>query len=270
MTLYTSKDHAFVICAYKENPHLPECVESLLSQESKSDVYMVTSTPNDYISNICEKNNIPLFVNTGDKGLAQDWNFAVDTATAAEKRLITIAHQDDVYDPDYLTTILALVNKSKKPLIAYTEYYEIRNGEKIFSNKLLRIKRFMNFLLRFRIFQKSKKIRRMILSIGDPICCPAVTFACENLTIPMFDINFVTACDYKAWVDFSLYKGDFLYSKKQLMGHRIHPDSATSANIINNSKAEEDFIIFSSFWPKWIARILSRQYRKAEKSNEID
>ena len=268
MTQYTPQDHAFVICAYKENPYLPECLESLLKQSCKSSISMITSTPNDFISNLCKEKNIPLFINTGEKGLAQDWNFAYEKV--ADRKLITIAHQDDIYEPTYLKTILALVNNSKKPLIAYTEYYEIRNEKRVSFNTLLRIKQLMNFPFRFRVFQRSKAIRRFILAFGDSICCPGVTFARENLPMPVFDTSFTTACDYKALVDISPLNGDFLYSPKKLMGHRIYPGSATSANIINKSKAQEDFIIFSSLWPKWIAKIISRQYRKAEKSNKID
>ena len=268
MTHFAAQDHAFVICAYKENPFLPECLESLMSQSCKSNISMITSTPNEYISNLCEEKNIPLYINTGEKGLAQDWNFAYEKV--ADKRLITITHQDDVYDPTYLETILTLVNRSIKPLIAFTEYYEIRNEKRVSSNTLLRIKLFMNLPFRLRIFQKSKWMRRFILAFGDPICCPAVTFVRENLPMPLFDTSFTTACDYKAWVDISPLNGDFLYSSKRLMGHRIYPDSATSANIINKSKSQEDFIVFSSLWPKWIARIISRFYQKAEKSNVID
>ena len=268
MTNYSAKDHAFVICAYKENPFLPDCLESLKTQSIKGNIFMITSTPNDYITNICKKNNIPLLINTGEKGLAQDWNFAIDNMP--DKKLITVVHQDDIYEPDYITAILSSINKSKNPLIAYTEYYEIRNDEKVYYNKLLRIKRLMNFMLRFRLLQQRRFIRRFILRFGDPVCCPAVTFVNDALPKPVFDVKFKTACDYKAWIDISTLKGSYIYIPRQLMGHRIHPESATSANIINNSKADEDFAIFSLLWPHWIAKILARFYSKAYESNTIN
>ena len=67
--------HTFVICAYKESPFLEECIQSLKNQKSRSSVKMVTSTPNEHIRNLAEKYEIPLFVNEGEGGIVQDWNF---------------------------------------------------------------------------------------------------------------------------------------------------------------------------------------------------
>ena len=52
--------HTFVICAYKESAYLEECVKSLKEQKKESNIIMVTSTPNDYIKNICEKYDVEL------------------------------------------------------------------------------------------------------------------------------------------------------------------------------------------------------------------
>ena len=52
----------------------------------------------------------------------------------------------------------------------------LRKGEKIHDTTMLKIKRIMLLPLRIRAFWKSKFIRRRVLSMGDPICCPAVTF----------------------------------------------------------------------------------------------
>ena len=52
--------HTFVICAYKESAYLEECVKSLKEQKKESNIIMVTSTPNNYIKNICETYNVEL------------------------------------------------------------------------------------------------------------------------------------------------------------------------------------------------------------------
>ena len=49
---------------------------------------MATSTPNEWIQRLAEKYEIPLYINTGEGGIAQDWNFAyrqakTDYVTAA-------------------------------------------------------------------------------------------------------------------------------------------------------------------------------------------
>ena len=57
----TYDNHTFVICAYKESKYLEECVKSLQNQTVKSNIKMVTSTPNEYIKGIAEKQNIELY-----------------------------------------------------------------------------------------------------------------------------------------------------------------------------------------------------------------
>ena len=47
------KKHIFAICAYKESPYLEECIVSLKNQTVKTDILLATSTPNEYIENLC-------------------------------------------------------------------------------------------------------------------------------------------------------------------------------------------------------------------------
>ena len=121
-------------------PFLEECIQSVMNQKLKSKVLIATSTPNAYIKGLAEKYALPLYVNMGDKGIAQDWNFAY---AQANTDYVTIAHQDDVYLPHYTEDILSLVSDAKKPLIAFTDYGELRNGEAVLVNKLLKIKRLL-------------------------------------------------------------------------------------------------------------------------------
>ena len=87
--------HNFVICAYQESPYLEECIRSLTKQTIQSPIRMVTSTPCEYIKTMAEKYKIPLYVNEGEGGIAQDWNFAMSQCNA---KYVTIAHQDDIYE----------------------------------------------------------------------------------------------------------------------------------------------------------------------------
>jgi hypothetical protein len=186
----------------------------------------------------------------------------------SSKRLLTIVHHDDIYEPDYLYQILKMANKAPDALILYTDYYEIRNEKVQHSNNLLAIKRIMNFPLRFSVLQRWKCIRRFILSFGSPICCPSVTYMKTNLPSLLFDTNFTNACDYKAWAMISKLSGAFVYCPMCLVGHRIYKDSTTSVNIKNNVRKKEDLEMFLEFWPKSIASIIHFFYQKSEKSND--
>ena len=56
---------------------------------------------------------------------------------------MTIAHQDDVYDPTYSKEVVAHFEKYKDATILFTDYYELRNGKRVYENTNLKIKRIM-------------------------------------------------------------------------------------------------------------------------------
>ena len=107
------KDHTFAVCAYQESPYLEECIKSLKKQTIKSNILIATSTPNDYIKGIADKYTIPYYINKGEGGITQDWNFAY---SCAKTKYITIAHQDDIYEKDYLEIVLKHITRAKHPL----------------------------------------------------------------------------------------------------------------------------------------------------------
>lgn len=260
------KKHTFVVCAYKESQYLEECIRSLKKQTIPSYIIMVTSTPNRYIEDMAQKYGIELFVNEGPGGITEDWNFGYRCAAT---EYVTIAHQDDVYKKDYVQRALRAVENSKKPLIFFSDYYELREGKVVKNNTLLRVKRLMLLPLRIRRLQTSRWMRRRILSFGSPICCPSVLYVKKNLPEVIFRNGFRSCEDWEAWEMLSKQKGSFVYDKKALMCHRIHPDSETSAIIGDNARSDEEFIMYCKFWPVWFAKILNRQYAKGQKSNNI-
>lgn len=258
--------HTFVICAYKESKYLEQCVLSLKRQSVSSMIFIVTSTPNSMIERVAHKYHLPLFINEGESGITQDWNFGL---RHVKTRYATIAHQDDIYEPPYTENVLRMMERSRHPLIAFTDYRELRNGMKVHNTLNLIIKRMMLFPLRFKCFYGSRFVRRRVLAFGDPICCPAVTFCIDNLDQPIFKDGFRSCEDWEAWEKLSRMKGDFIYVSKALMCHRIHSDSATTAILNDNARREENYIMYCKFWPKWIAKMINIFYTKSEKSNEL-
>ena len=261
-----SINHTFTICAYKESQYLEECVKSLMNQTVKSNIILATSTPNDFIKGICEKYNIPMYVNEGEKGITQDWNFAY---RKAKTKYVTIAHQDDIYNEKYVENLYEYLKKVKKPLIFFTDYFEIRDGKICRTNKLLKVKRILLFPLRAKFTWSSRFIRRRVLSMGSAICCPSVTFVRNNLPDPVFDNHFRSNEDWEAWEKISKLKGSFVFCNKPLTYHRIHEESETSATINENGRAVEDLEMFKKFWPVPIAKLITKFYVTSEKSNKL-
>lgn len=264
---YSSKDHTFIICAYKESEYLEKCLVSVLNQTIKSNIMISTSTPNEFIMEIAQKYRIVVHINNGIGDQADNFNFAYNQV---ETELVTICHQDDYYSNCYLENVLKLMNKSKKPLIFFSNYYEDRDNELIKSNTILKFKRVLLFPLKFPLLWGNIFLRKLILSLGNPICCPSVTYAKSNITKPIFNSIYKGTLDWRAWISISKNKGQFVYSSKPLTFHRIHNDSGTTETILNNVRTSEEMEIFKSFWPNWIAIKLSRIYSSSQKSNIID
>ena len=259
-------NHTFVICAYKESLFLEECIQSLLCQTIKSHILISTSTPNSYLDAVSQKYQIPIYVNDIAGGIAEDWNFGMNKA---ETPFVTIAHQDDIYEPQYAEKILNLIGESNNPLIAFTDYYEIRDGAKVYKNRLLQIKRLLLSPLSVKAAKGNKFIRRRSLSLGNGICCPSVTYVRSNLPNPLFLNTFKCNLDWQTWEQLSKLDGDFLYLNTRLVGHRIHVDSETTHLILDNQRKKEDLEMFCRFWPLGIAKFLTKFYVTAEKSNTL-
>lgn len=266
-----SDKHTFVICAYKESSFLEECIESLEEQTVTSTIIMVTSTPCDYISNMAQKHGIELYVNDGETGISADWNFGI---SMAKTQYVTVAHQDDVYRRNYTVECMHAMENDRRPLIFFTNYEELRNGETCHKNKLLTVKRLMLSPLgigtkEHRLFAHSVFVRRRILSMGNPVCCPSVTFNMELMPEKIFTVGMKSNVDWEAWEKLSRLKGGFLYAARPLCYHRIHQESTTSEIIADNGRTEEDYQMYCKFWPKWIARFLLHWYTDSQKSNSL-
>lgn len=262
---YTNKDHTFAVCAYKESEFLECLLESLMNQTVKTNVIIATSTPNAHIQTLAEKYGFPVFVNNGVKGISGDWNFAVSCVTTP---LVTIAHQDDIYEPGYAEAMLDAMNRVKHPIIAFSHYAELRSGEKVYNNRLLAIKKLL--LLPMKLSSGSIFLRRRSLSMGNAICCPAVTYVREILLRHPFQSNFACSLDWQQWEVLSKEKGSFVYVDAPLMCHRIHEGSTTSEILGENKRTNEDYQMFCKFWPKPIAKMLTRFYSSSEKSNNLE
>lgn len=266
--MFSPEDHTFVVCAYKENPFLESTIQSIMDQNVLGNVLVSTSTPNPHIEGIAAKYDIPLHVNPDPKGAGSDWNYGYNKS---QTKLVTMAHQDDIYDSSYLESILEAADKydSSEISLIFTGYYEIRDGEHVDSNKLLKIKEIMNSPFRYKAFNGSRLVKRRVLGFGDCICCPAVTYAKCNLGKSVFDTRYKNSCDYKTFVDLAGKRGRFIYVPQKVMGHRIYEESATSLNLAENIRKKEDEEILATLWPAPIARCINAVYAKSEKSNDL-
>lgn len=250
------KYHTFAICAYKESPYLEECIKSILKQTIKTNVILVSSTKNKHISSLAEQYHIPLFYRPGKSDIQEDWNFGIQ---CSKTELITIAHQDDVYDKYYVENILN--NYTGKELMLSTENYFLKNGKKI-SDKNLVIKRILKSPLRIPGLSNVRWIRKLTLAFGNTINCPSVTYNKTLVGEPIFTSNLKFALDWDTFYKIYKQKGKVKCIPKKLISFRIHDASTTASWIHNKTRQIEDTIMFQKFWPKPIVKLIMKFYVK--------
>lgn len=263
---YRPEDHTFVVCAYRESPYLEECLRSLAGQRVRTRLLIATATPSPFLEAAGQRYGISVAVRQGAPGIGADWNFAMG---AADTPLVTLAHQDDLYEPGYTEAMLADLNRAQDPILWFCDYAEQRNGERVTRNRNLGIKRAMLLPLRSRQLWNNRFVRRRILSLGSPICCPAVTYVRERVGSDPFSTNLLVSLDWDQWEKLSRRKGAFCYRPEALMQHRVHAESATTAMIADHRRSEEDLMMFRRFWPEGIARMLQRKYARGEDQNQL-
>ena len=262
------KIHTFVVLAYKESKDLERCIKSVLNQKYKSEVVIATATPNKYISSLAKKYKLEVIVNENHIDIGGDFDFAI---SVGKTDLVTVAHQDDVYDYEYSYEMVEAYKKNKDALILFPNYYEIKNNNNVYDNLNLKIKR---FLLRPLLNQSksSKKSRKQkVLKYGCAIGCPSVTFNTKKVSLPVFfGSGMKCNIDWFGWERLSRQDGKFIYIPKYLMGHTISEETTTTEIINAGIRTKEDLFMLKKFWPTPIAIIINKIYKNAEKNNKTN
>lgn len=262
----SSPIHTFVILAYKKSEFLESCIKSILTQSVESKIILATTTPTPFIKTLAEKYHLDLVIGKHTT-IGGDFDFAWHQAATP---LVTIAHQDDIYEKDYTKNIIKSFHSHSDSLIIFTDYYEIRGHAKVYSNSLLKIKRILLTPIRVKSSLKSTFSKRLIIRFGDSICCPSVTLMRERCPDIIFTSDLKCNVDWSAWELLSKTPGAFTFVDQPLMGHRISESSTTSKIINAGIRTKEDYLILKKFWPTWIARLITRFYARSEKSNNLN
>lgn len=261
----SSINHSFGVIAFKDSPFLKDCLESLKNQTRKSHIYITTSTPSAYISNMAAEYGVPVYITESGRGIAHDWNFCIKQA---KTKYITLAHQDDIYLPDYTERCLQKAIRYDDMQICFTAYSELVDGVERKGGLLLAVKSLI--FLCFMPLRKNMKsifLKKRLISLGSPIAAPGVMYNLENLQWFEFSEAFTVNLDWDAWYHMASKKGRFIFVNRILFRHRIHAGSATTVGIENANRKKEDLIMFRRLWPNWIALIIARFYERSYKMN---
>lgn len=251
--------HTFVVVAYKESPYLEECIKSLVNQTVKANILVSTSTPNDYIEKIAKKYKLKVIHTNQPSDIQADWNYGYNYA---KTDLVTIAHQDDVYDEKYLENILKVANQYKDFRMIQTDYWAFKNGKKTID-KNMKIKKILKFPLRSRVLARMKFFKVLSLAFGNSVNCPSVTYNKKIIGKNAFTSDLKFGLDWDTFLKFARQKGVYLYIPKPLISYRIHDGATTKEFIVDQRRVTEDRIMFGKIWPTFMVNIIMKFYVNA-------
>lgn len=275
--------HAFVICAYGKSPYLETCIRSLRRQTVKSEIYLATSTPSDYLRSVADRYRIPLWVREGESGIREDWLFAWREA-GKRRQLITIAHQDDCYRRDYTEKLLSMYQRYPDMTVFCSDYAVLQTREgktedgifypirtKIRTGDAVRlVKKLLRLPLRLRFLADRPWVKKSALIFGNSICCPSCTYNYSMIGDSMFCSSYSFALDWENLWELAERPGRFLCCETPLLAYRVHDGATTKACIADKRREQDETAMFRKMWPEWMAALLMRGYRKAYRAYEED
>lgn len=250
---------SFIIPAFQESPFLDECIQSLRNQSHPSEVLLTTSTPNALINSLAEEYDLPLLINKNGGSIAKDWNFAIKQGAG---NLIVLAHQDDLYHPDFAKSFANFYLKNPSAGIIFSRIDELINGRIVSNGKREFIKNILrNFAFGGQSLISETNQYRRLLGLGCSIPCPTVAFSKDIANDISFTNDFTLNLDWDTWSKLADRKVPFGYIPKVLMTHRIHDGAETQIGILEKRREKEDYEIFLRYWPKPIAKALLTLYK---------
>jgi glycosyltransferase involved in cell wall biosynthesis len=261
-------NHVFAIPAYGRSPYLESCIVSILNQSQGAPrIVLGTSTPSDDLAALAARHRLTLHVNPERRGIAADWNYVLRLADAD---YVTIAHQDDVYDSEYLFRLAQVAARHADLILAFSDFSEHTDLGKRAPNINVRVKRW----LCGRVFGnaetiESKAQKRRLLQLGNPICCPSVMLHWREIKNFEFSAAFRTNLDWEAWLRLAELPGSFAYLREALVSKGIHPASETTLSIANRARQIEDLAMFRRFWPRPIASLIAAAYSLGYRANRV-
>lgn len=251
--------HCFVVAAYGRSPHLKACLTSLSKQKSCSPVTISTSTPFEGMEALARDFGAKLSIHGPNRGIGADWNQALSVADAD---LVTIAHQDDLYEPAFAGEVTAVHTRVPDAVFSFCDSREI--GVIDDQHVLTRNTRIRNLLVGASCLGTNRVAgglrRRILFGFGNPVICPSVTINRRIASTFRFREDMRTNMDWLAWIELSRTH-PVLRVRKELLRRRVHPASETSRCIADGTRQREDKLVFASLWPRPVANLISVAYR---------
>ena len=257
---YQAEDHVFVICAYKESPYLEACIRSLERQTVPSSVMIATSTPSPFLEAAARRHGIRIAVREGEPDIAEDWNFGIGIA---ERMLVTLAHQDDMYEKHYTARLLAAAERWPDMTLFTTASATVKNGAVQPAHAPEIVKKLLRLPLRFRRFADRTAVKRLVLRLGNPVICPSCAYRKDVCGESPFSGTHKFILDWEFLWDLAGRGGRWICDERPGIFYRIHGDAATASLIHSNVREAEEREMFRRMWPEAAVNLILHFYRRS-------
>lgn len=253
-------NHTFAVCAYQDSPFLEECLRSLTGQNEPTNIIVCTSTPSPYINKLAEKYGLPVYEREGESDIQEDWNFAYDQA---QTQFVTIAHQDDIYAPQYTQVLFEKIRRYPDLSIFFCSYEAIKGEVRIKRERSCMVKRLLCLPVSFTALADRAWLKKSCLCLGNGISCPMITYNRNITGKSIFQSSLKYALDWEMNLKIAEGPGRFVYVRRPLGCYRIHDGATSKQFILNHKKENEDREMFAHFWPGWMVDLIMKAYKKS-------
>jgi glycosyltransferase involved in cell wall biosynthesis len=241
-------DVTFVVPNYNGARYLAETIDSLLAQRDPDFAVIVADNRStDGSVEIARSYRDPrLSVIVGDThvSMSENWNRCIDYV---QSPYFVLAHSDDVYEPDYLSTMLPLLKGEAQAFMAHCRAFNIDQDGRVLDLPL------EQFKLRFYPAQdpycRTPCEEAAWLRQGNYFQAPAAIYRTDLVRrIGPFNTSVQFVPDWEYWLRGVLAGYRMPATRRQLIRYRRHPGSLSTAFEVDLRKYREEIALL-----EWLA-----------------
>ncbi len=234
----------FAIPCFNGAAHLRPLLESLLAQ-TRVDCHLLLvddgSTDDSLaLARRVVGTRLEVVQNNSSLGIPGNWNRCIEHART---EFICLAHQDDVYAPDFASSMLAALATNPRAAAAHCRMRTIdARGEPLRSAQERYKQRFWRALPA--VESSAQSLQRLFA--GNFVGCPTLVYrACAVAEIGAFDAQYRFAPDWE-WLLRALSKDWQLVAvPRDLVAYRRHPEQATQRAVASLQRYREEHALLA-------------------------
>lgn len=226
--------------------YLKRAVKSVLSQTSSDweltlvDGSTEPSTKIKEWANSLNNKKIQYLINTQDKSMSGNWNYAFDLASS---ELVTLLHDDDMLSPEYVKKMIVLSKENPNSSAYFCNVNTIDEQEQLTLTLADYIKRFIQPKGKFIHLSGDKGLAHLLKGVF--IFCPTMCYQKSKLTQQPFNKKWKMVTDLDFYINTIKTGGVLTGTSEKLYLYRRHSNNQTSKLTQSLIRFEEEVSIYT-------------------------